>query len=401
MTAEHARPHDDYSLPPGVAVVGRFAVALIALGAVGLIAGVMSGSEQVYRSYLTGFLWTLGFSNGCLGLLLLHHLTRGAWGVMIRRILEAGTRTIPFLAVAFVPIWLGRHHLYEWTHAEVVAKDPLLRAKAAWWLNEPFFFGRAALYFAIWIVLATLLNKWSKEQDETGDLRLAARMQRLSAAGIILFILTTTFAAFDWIMSLTPHWFSTIYGLYTVIGQAATAMALVSIIAVFVGKEDGKPGPGIPFQRRHLHDYGKLLFAFVCVWAYFGFSQFVIIWSGNLPEETTFFVPRMHGAWKPWSILLVLVHYVFPFAILLSAERKKSAKRLAPVAALVLVARFVDLHWLVAPAIWPDRLHFHFLDVATPLLLGGVWLWLFTNQLGTRPLIPVKEPFLQEALAHE
>ena len=179
-------------------------------------------------------------------------------------------------------------------------------------------------------------------------------MQRWGAAGLVAYLLSMTFAAFDWLMSLTPHWYSTIYGLYVIIGQAVAAMALVALAALLLGEG---PSPAVPFQPRHLHDYGKLLFAFVCVWAYFGYSQFIIIWSGNLPEETTFYTSRMNGAWKVTTIVLVLLHYALPFALLLSRDRKRSAKALAPVAVLLLFARWLDLHWLVAPSFSKRRLH--------------------------------------------
>jgi hypothetical protein len=367
------------------------------LAAVASIAGALSSREQFFRSYLTGYVWMIAFPLGSLGLLLLQHLSGGAWGVMIRRILEAASRTLPLALLAFLPIAAGIHHLYEWSHTDVVAKDPILSHKAIW-LNQNAFLFRTALYFLVWFVFSYSLNRWSKQQDESGERFLSERMRRSSAVGLVLHIVCVTFAAFDWMMSLTPHWFSTIYGLYVLIGQAVTAMAFICLLALLLESETG---PGIPFQGRHLHDYGKLLFAFTCVWAYFAFSQFIIIWSGNLPEETTWYVPRMHGAWKAASIVLVVSHYILPFALLLSRDRKRSAKRLAPVAAFLLAVRWLDNHWLVAPAFDTQRFTLSWLDLAIPVALGGIWFWFFTVQLRQRSLLPVNEPFLKEALAHE
>ena len=388
-----------YVAPESVEKIGRVGLAAGVVGAVLLVAGFLTDRDQFFRSYLTGYMWMLGFTAGALALLLLHHVTRGAWGVMIRRILEAAANpvTIGFAVVAFLPIVLGTHSLYEWTHGEVVAGDAILSYKKPW-LNTPAFLTRSAIYFALWLVLAGVLGRLSARQDETGDRKLALWMQRWSAGGLAVFILSMTLAAFDWLMSITPHWYSTIYGLYVIIGQAVSAMAFVALMALVLGDGDS---PAIPFQARHLHDYGKLLFAFVCVWAYFGYSQFIIIWSGNLPEETTFYTSRLNGAWKATTVVLVLLHYALPFALLLSRDRKRSAKALAPIAVLLLLARWLDLHWLVAPAFSKDAFTLHWLDLAAPLALGGIWLFLFTLRLKARPLLPANEPFLKEALAHD
>lgn len=385
------------ALPASLETAGRAGLVAFVLGAAVCAWGVATDPAQFYRSYLTGYVWMLGFALGPLGILMLHHLSRGVWGVMIRRPLEAAARTLPLAAVLFLPIVPGMHDLYEWTHAEVVAKDPLLLHKAPW-LNVPGFLLRAALYFAVWIGFTFVLSGLSQRQDRTGDPSLWVRMRSLSAAGVILYVVTMSFASMDWMMSLTPHWYSTIYGLYAVIGQSVTAMAFVALVVLALGSGGS---PAVPFQKRHLHDYGKLLFAFVLVWTYFGVSQFLIIWSGNLPEETSWYVPRMHGAWKATSVVLVLLHYVLPFFLLLSRDRKRSARRLAPVAALLLVTRWLDVHWLVAPAFSGERFSLHVLDVAAPVALGGAFLWAFVRQLKGRALLPAHDPFLKEALAHE
>ena len=388
-----------YTAPPAVERIGRIGLAAGVVGRALLAFGFATDREQFFRSYLTGYMWMLGLTAGALGVLLLHHVTRGAWGVMIRRTLEAAANplTLGFAVVAFLPVVLGIHSLYEWSHGEIVAADAILTHKKPW-LNTPAFLVRSAVYFALWLGLAGVLGRLSSRQDETGDRRLALWMQRWGAGGLVVYILSMTLAAFDWLMSLTPHWYSTIYGLYVIIGQAVAAMALVALTALVLGEGDS---PAVPFQARHLHDYGKLLFAFVCVWAYFGYSQFIIIWSGNLPEETAFYASRLNGGWKATTVALLLLHYALPFALLLSRDRKRSARALAPVAVLLLVARWLDLHWLVAPAFSQNAFTLHWLDLATPLALGGVWLRLFTLRLKARPLVPANEPFLKEALAHD
>lgn len=391
--------HGSYTAPGSVEKIGRVGLAAGVVGLALLAVGFATSREQFFRSYLTGYAWMLGLTAGALGLLLLHHVTRGAWGVMVRRTLEAAANplTFGFCVVAFLPVVLGIQTLYEWSHAEVVAGDAVL-TKKTFWLNTPSFLARSAVYFALWLLLAGVLGRLSARQDETGERKLALWMQRWSAGGLVVYFVSMTLASFDWLMSLTPHWYSTIYGLYVIIGQAVAAMALVALVALVLGEGDS---PAVPFQPRHLHDYGKLLFAFVCMWAYFAYSQFIIIWSGNLPEETAFYASRLNGGWKAASVALVLLHYALPFALLLSRDRKRSARALAPVAVLLLFARWLDLHWLVAPAFSRNAFTVHWLDLAAPLALGGVWIRLFTLRLKARPLVPANEPFLKEALAHD
>ena len=391
--------HGSYTAPGSVEKIGRVGLAAGVVGLALLAVGFATSREQFFRSYLTGYAWMLGLTAGALGLLLLHHVTRGAWGVMVRRTLEAAANplTFGFCVVAFLPVVLGIQTLYEWSHAEVVAGDAVL-TKKTFWLNTPSFLARSAVYFALWLLLAGVLGRLSARQDETGERKLALWMQRWSAGGLVVYFVSMTLASFDWLMSLTPHWYSTIYGLYVIIGQAVAAMALVALVALVLGEGDS---PAVPFQPRHLHDYGKLLFAFVCMWAYFAYSQFIIIWSGHLPEETAFYASRLNGGWKAASVALVLLHYALPFALLLSRDRKRSARALAPVAVLLLFARWLDLHWLVAPAFSRNAFTVHWLDLAAPLALGGVWIRLFTLRLKARPLVPANEPFLKEALAHD
>lgn len=385
------------AVPAGLERAGGAALGVGAAAAVAVAAGAFFTPDQFVRSYLTGFMWTLAFPLGALAVLMLHHLSRGAWGVMIRRPLEAAAGTLPFLLLAFLPIALGMRRLYEWTHADVVAKDPMLTHKAVY-LNGPAFLARAAVCFAIWIALAWLLTRWSTEQDATGEPALSLRMRSVSAAGFILYVLSMSVAAVDWLMSLTPHWYSTIYGLYVIVGQGVTAMAFVSILTLSLGSGSL---PAVPLQKRHVHDYGKLLFAFTMVWAYFALSQFLIIWAGNLPEETSWLVPRMNGAWKGVSVVLVVLHYAVPFFVLLGRERKRDPGKLLGVAVLLLAVRWLDLHWLVAPAFSPGSFTLHWLDLAVPVALGGLWFFLFVRLLKRRPLLPVREPFLKEALADE
>ena len=363
----------------------------IGVGAAALLVCAIAGfadPDQLLRSYLVAYLFWVGATLGCLAILMIQHVTGGAWGVAIRRLLESGARTLPVMALLFLPIALGVGRLYEWAQPEHVAHDPLLQEKALY-LNVPFFLGRAALYFVAWILVTRALSRWSLRQDESFDPRPAERMELISRGGLVLLGLTMTFAAIDWAMSLEPHWFSTIYGVIYMGGSALTAFALVIPVAALLSVHP--PVQGL-ITADHLSDLGKLMLAFVMLWAYFAFSQFLIIWSGNLPEEITWYLARTRGGWQWIALLVVLFHFALPFALLLSRRLKYDARGIAMVAVLVIVMRFVDVFWLVTPAWEPSRLSLHVLDLAAVLALGGLWLWLFVRQLEGHPLVPLRDP---------
>lgn len=359
---------------------------------------------QFFRSYLVGFMFVTGIAVGSLAILMLQHLSGGAWGLVIRRILEASTRTLPLLAVMFVPVALGIHSLYEWSHAEAVAADPVLQHKQPY-LNIPFFLVRAVFYFAAWFALSYFLNKWSLEQDHTGDPRVSRKLQSVSAPGLLLFGLTVTFAAVDWGMSLEPHWFSTIYGLLVMAAWGLTAMAFtITVMALLARRE---PMAHV-YAPSHFHDLGKLLLAFVMIYAYFAFSQFLIIWSADLPEETSWYLRRLRGGWQLIGLAVVVLHFALPFALLLSRNLKRNSRRLVLVALLVLVARGVDWVYLIAPASHQNeggahpevQLLIDFVTMFAAIIgLGGIWLWYFLRQLRQRPLLPIGAPDLDKALA--
>jgi len=374
----------------------RRALIVGVLGLLACVAGAFLNPAQFYRSYLTGYVFVLGIALGGFALSLLHRMTRGAWGLMVRRTWEAGARTLPVFAVAFLPIAVGMHSLYHWTHKAAVAADPLLQHKEPY-LNATFFLVRAAFYFLVWIGLSTVMDRLYKRQDENapGDAAVERQMQIFAGPGVLVYALTMTFASFDWLMSLDPHWSSTIYGLYIVAGQAISGLVLAILVAVFLS---GRKPMSELYLPNHFHDYGKLLLAFVMLWSYFAISQFLIIWSGDLPEEISFYKPRVEGSWRFVSLALVLLHFALPFALLLSRGRKRDLKRLAGVAMLVLVMRWVDIWWLVAPTFHKEGLALHWLDIAAPLGLGGIFVWLLLGELTKRALLPIHDPNLPAAL---
>jgi hypothetical protein len=385
-----------YIAPPRVASLQRFAMVVGVAGLALCALGFVADREHFFRAYLLAFVFWIGIALGSLALSMVHHLSGGAWGVVIRRVLEAASRTLPFMALLFLPIAFGMHELYLWADPEAVAQDAILQHKAPY-LNVPFFLARAAIYFVIWSALAYLLSKWSLEQEQQGENGQALRMQRLSGLGLVLYALTVLFMSVDWIMSLDPHWFSTIYGILFMGGQGLSALAFTIAVAVLLSRTEPMSRVIVP---AHLHDLGKLMLAFVMLWAYFSFSQFLIIWSANLPEEIPWYLRRMGGGWQWVGLALIFGHFVLPFVLLLSSDVKKGGRTLVGVAVTVILMRIVDLFWNIGPMHHEEHFGATWLDAAAPIALGGVWLALFLWQLRTRPLLPMGEPYLAEALEH-
>lgn len=366
-------------------------------GAAGLAVcagGGFLNPEQFFRSYLLGYLLWIGIALGSLGIVMLHHLTGGGWGFVIRRCLESGARTLPFMAALFLPLLLGLSDIYPWARPAEMSRDALLRHKSAY-LNVPFFVIRTGCYFAVWIGLTACITRWSLEQDRTADPRLTRRLQVLSGPGLVAYGLTATFAAIDWAMSLEPHWFSTIYGILFIVGQVLASLAFMIPVALQLA--DREPLAQVITPAR-LQDLGNLLLAFVMLWAYIAFSQYLIIWAGNLPEEIPWVLHRTRGGWQWIALGLTVFHFVVPFLLLLSRGTKRDASVLSAVAVGLIVMRLVDLFWLVAPAFHHTGVAIHWMDVVAPVGIGGIWVALFLRQLQGTPLVPIHDPRLRELL---
>jgi hypothetical protein len=398
----------DATYTPPVADIERLRSRALVAGVVGLAGcslGFVMESGHFFRAWLVAYLLFLGIALGSMAMVMIQHLSGGAWGVF-RRIFEASSRTLPLMLVLFVPIVLGIGTLYPWSHEDQVTTDPILRNKAVY-LNTPFFLVRAAIYFAGWLGIAALLNRWSRQQDE-GDVSVNSRIQRLSGGGLVFYALAMTFAGVDWIMSLNPHWFSTIFGFLMLGGQGLAALAFTIIIAAFLFRR--APMSGL-LEPKHFHDLGKLTFAFVMLWAYFNFSQYLLTYAANLVEEIPYMVARSSNGWQYLAIFLVLFHFAVPWLLLLSRSLKRAPHRLVIVAVWLLFMRFADIFMLVSPefAATGGNLHMiegehasrffvHWLDAAAPLGIGGLWLWMFFTELRQRPLLATGDPYLREAL---
>jgi hypothetical protein len=384
---------------PGIERLQRNGMIVGVAGAVVGGLGVVLQPDQFMPSWLIGFLFTFGLSMGCFALLMLQHMTGGQWGLVSRRIFEAGSRLLPLAALLFIPVAVFAPTLYLWARPEAVRTDEILQKKEIY-LNLPFFWIRAVVYFAVWLFGMMMLNRWSAQQD-AGQVAVTEadtrRFRVISAPGLLIYVLLLTLAAVDWIMSLTPHWYSTVFGLILVVGQGLSGLALaVAVLAILIQHE---PMNGL-LKARHFHDLGKLMLAFVMLWAYLSFSQFLIIWAGNLPEEIPYYLDRMNGAWNYLSLGLIFGHFILPFCLLLSQDLKKRPKLLARIAWFIVAIRLYDLIWLVAPTFNKTGFPISLANVGVPVALGGLWIFLFAGQLRKRALVPVNDPYFKHMLAH-
>ena len=397
----HEAPVAAESLPatpavPAPVVSLRRIAGLVALVAAALSLTGFSNPAQLVQSYLPAFLLWFGVSIGCLSMLMIQHQSGGHWGILLRRLLEAGARTIYFLPLFFIPILLGMAHLYSWADPVRIAADPHLAEvvhKKGAYLNVPFFTARTVFYFLFWAFLARTLSSLSWKYDQTGDPGYAQKMRLMSGWGLVSQALVVTFSGIDWVMSLDPHWYSTIWGILFMVGTALSAWCLCIMLV-------SRLHTHAPLNRvvtsSLFHDLGKFLFALVTLWAYVNLSQFLIIWSGNLPEETTWYLDRSKGGWRQLTYLLVGLHFVLPFFSLLSAGLKKNASRLAVVAGLLFTLRYVDLFWNIAPIFKHEHFSVHPLDLLMPVAVGGAWLYLFARQLERAPLLVKNDPQVHE-----
>ncbi len=392
----------NYAAPSDLGRLQAIAIGVGIFGVVAWIAGaVVSGNwtATFFHSYLVAYIFWVGISLGCLGWLMIQYLGGATWGLVIRRLLESGAHTLVLMLILFLPMaYFGLHNIYEWTDAKAVAESRILQQKSAY-LNPTFFILRAVGYFAIWLFLMFILRSRSHQLDDTGDPRLIQSAQDWSGPGFLAYGLACTFAAIDWVMSLDPEWYSTIFGLIMIAGQGVASMAFIIAVSMILS---GREPMSHVYQPRHFHDLGKLLLALVMLWAYFSFSQLLIQWSGNLPEEIPWFLERFHGVWRYVGIGIILLHFVLPFLLLLSRDLKRNSRSLVVVAGLIIVMRFVDLMWLIVPEFehgHPGHIWNYIVYIAAVIGMGGIWLGWFFWQLRQRALVPYNDPQLHEALA--
>jgi hypothetical protein len=384
--------------------LNRFQLVGLVIGIIGLalcVLGAFIDTVDFFPAYLFGYLFWLSLALGCLGVAMIHYLTSGRWGDPTRRFLEAGYMTLPLLAVLFVPIFFGLKYIYPWARPEEVAASKVLQNKASY-MNFAAFTGRMVFYFILWSVMAWLLRKWSLEQDQTSDVAPTKRMRILSGPGVIIYPLTTTFAYIDWIMSLEPDWYSTMFGVIICAGQVLLAFTFITILLAWFKNYEPISQVKTPTP---FHQLGNLILSFVVFWTYVSFGQLLIIWAGNLPHEIVWYRHRIGGNWK-WIIgFLAFFHFFFPFFLLLFRTLKRHVRALVILAAIVFVSHVVELFWLITPSFHPDGIRVNWIDFAAFFGVGGIWVAMFLAALKRAPLLArndprISTPVIQLAPAH-
>jgi hypothetical protein len=374
---------DFHSLRNVAAAVGVVALVICLVGA-------YFDREQFFRSYLMAYFFWLGVPLGCFAILMIHHLVGGTWGFLIQRPVESAIRTFPAMALLFVPVLFGLPQLYPWARPETVAHDPLLQQKSVY-LNSPFFIARAVIYFAIWISVSYFLTRWSREQDGTADGARVEPLQHLSAPGLVLYGLTVTFSAIDWLMSIEPRWYSTIYGMIFMVSHGLVALGFIIGVAYFLARQEkfGRLATPWVFQ-----DLGNLLLSFIMLWAYLSFSQFLLVWAENLNKEIPWYLHRTAGGWAVVALSLIVLQFALPFVLLLLRGIKREAATLCGVAVLIIVMHLIEMFWFVEPSFHTAGFSLSWLDILAPIAVGGLWLGVFLWKLEESSLLPFGDPRL-------
>jgi len=388
----------DLTAPPVVKKIAQRSLVIGIVFGIGAVILAFTKPDEFYRGYLLGFMDWLGVALGSMAILMIRHLTGGGWGMVIRRILGAAMRTVPLLAVLFIPIIFGIHHLYIWARPLDQVADKHLRDHLAditkTYLTTNGFIIRAIIYFAIWNLLSFLLSYWSKQADRAGAPDNTDKFKAVAGPGLILYGFTISFAAIDWVMSLDPSWISTIFGLVILIGEVLSAMCFAVVVERIL--YNYRPMSEM-LKPDFVHDHGKWILAFIMVWAYFSFSQWLIIWAGNLPTEITFYLKRLHGGWGQVGLFLVIFHFAIPFAILLSRPFKRDIRKLVWLAVWIMCMRWVDLFWIIEPN-FSKTFQITIADIVVSVAIGALWFAYFFRNLGALPLLPAFDPSAGEVL---
>ncbi|KAB2959967.1 MAG: hypothetical protein F9K16_12100 [Thermoanaerobaculia bacterium] len=390
-------PAERFRAPEELRGVGGRALAVGAVAAVATAAGAFLDADAFFRAYLVAWLLWLTVATGSLGLLLIHHLSGGRWGLVLRRPMEAAARTLPVIGLLSLPLFFGLDRLFLWADHARVEGDHVLHHKAAY-LNPIAFTARSVVALALFSLFAFLLARRSAAQDVEGDRGKAWSMQKIAGVGLLVFVIVMSFLGFDWLMSLDPYWFSSLYGAIFLAGAAIASLTFLIVVASWLVRRE--PMAAV-YTAKRFHDFGTLLFAFVMFFTYLCISQFIIAYQGNLPEEVVWFRERFHGYWAGVAVALLVFHFFFPFLILLHRSVKKKAATLARIALFVLFMRWVDLIWQSRPTFVHEGMPVTWIDAAATLAVGGIWIWSFARALASRPLLPVGDPALGEVLGHE
>jgi len=385
------------SVPTGATGIARVQLPALIVGLIGLagsVAGFLMDRPEFFRAWLAPFIFWFLIAAGALAILMLQYVTGGEWGVLIRRPLGAAARTIPLFLLFGLPIAFGLQHIYSWADSNVVAHDLLLQKKQLW-LNPTGWIIRALVYFALLSLWAWRIRILSLDFAKTRSPYTELTRRKWSAAGLLMIVLTLTFASVDWVMSLEPKWYSSMFGISFTVGAGLSAYAFVTLFLTLLS---GTTAMRDILKPSHFRDLGNLMLAFTMLWAYTNYSQFLLVWYGNIKEETPYYLKRMHGTWGWMAAALVLFHFFLPFFMLLMRNIKDKPRTIAIVTVILLVMRFVDIYWLVAPAHYGEQFHLSWITLFAFLGIGGLWLWAFIGQLKGQTIIPIHETWVEEAI---
>ena len=369
-----------------------FGIAI--LGAIASVLGYFIDPDQFYFSYLTSFTFYASIALGCLFFVMVHHITRSEYGVVLRRIPETYASFIYIFAILFIPILIGVETLYLWTDEELLATDKLIAGKSPY-LNLPFFIARNVLYFTVWSYMGYKLYKNSVAMDKSGDWGLDTAQRKIAGPGLFIFGFTLAFASFDWMMSLDPPWFSTMFGVYYFAMTFQVFFAVVILTVLFLHRKGLLTNT---IRIPHISDLSKMLFGFTVFYAYIAFSQFFLIYYANIPEETLWFYHRLEGSWESFTYLLLIGRFVIPFLILLPAASKSNMKLVGIVSAWIVIVHFIELHWIVMPTLHHYGMEFSWIDIATLLGIGGLFMGMFFRQFRKENMVANNDPRLDASM---
>ncbi|RME15197.1 MAG: molybdopterin oxidoreductase [Bdellovibrio sp.] len=367
------------------------------LGILTFIVALIKNPERGWVAFLVPFFFFTSIALGGLFFTAIQHVTKAGWSVNVRRFCEAQTSFLPFaFLAALLILFFGGNYLYEWFHPHEVARDHLLAHKAPY-LNKTFFAIRLVLFFGVWWIFQKVIVGWSLAQDESGDESITQKLVGVSVGFVLFFALSYSFFSVDSLMSLEPHWFSTIFGVYCFAGLFQSTIATMILTIYFLKKKHLLSGF---VNENHYHDLGKFLFAFTVFWAYIAFSQFMLIWYANLPEETFWYIPRVQGGWTAVSLSLLFFKFIVPFLALLPRWAKRTPTYLAAVSIWILVMQYVDIYWMAYPAFFREAPVFSFYELFIFLGFFGLFLFSISRFLSRNNLVPIKDPRIEESLHH-
>lgn len=389
----HAKITDNLTYPE-TANTHKVFYGVAILGAIASILGYFSNPDQFFFSYLTSFTFFASIALGCLFFVMVHHITRSEYGVTLRRIPETYASYLYVFGLLFIPVLIGMENLFLWTDDELLASSDLIAEKTPY-LNIPFFIARNVLYFSIWGYMGYKLYKNSVAMDKSGDWGLDTAQRKIAGPGLFIFGFTVAFASFDWMMSLDPPWFSTMFGVYYFAMTFQVFFAVTILTVLYLHKKGLLTNT---IRLPHLTDMSRLFFGFTVFYAYIAFSQFFLIYYANIPEETLWYYHRLEGSWEGFTYLLLIGRFVLPFILLLPAKSKSNMKLVGVVAAWIVVVHFIELHWIIMPTLHHHGMHFHWLDIATLLAIGGLFMGLFFNQFRKENMVSTNDPRFEASM---